>query len=725
MPPSKLQPKLQLKLLPKQNVIIAFLFFLSTVAGGIAPAVLAQDSSPPKKVRLIEYQDDKDAAPKNGLTPSYTPHIPSTDSPLVLPDGSPVKIVKKNQPSPLPRRFEEAPQPLKTAKSEIRTAEVKHDENNTAKVPQIPSSIPKYEPEISTVLAGYTEKDFAAAQIRSGVGTASFLNVIPGVTTQEEVLDGWGEPLSKSRVGDQIAHFYSTEILNHIEVFYKDGEVSSIVIRLDEPFPEKQVRDVLKSELLTSKPVLIPDESGTIIGEVFPEKGVMFLFSDSANKVHLVHQIAIEPITSEPFVLRAEATVNTHPTDARSDLLNALRLNPKDAKAHHLLAQILLLEGQTEAAMIQCSAAIRLDERKPAFHLTLTQIMMRMNRFEEAKIYLEETLVLCERSQHEKARAFCMLGDLYRLCLNPDYEIAIECHSEAIRIASPLTEHRNPATRQQAKDVLFDAHLGAARDVAWGQWDEKEISIKKWLAQAKEYANDPEMLALPRFSREYPFKLAVSELACQVGFTETADVKPFIEQVLNTGELLLQTTKDPLLLRKLKWEIALSMYDGVQICQLRKQYVQALKYGEFAAEYMEAGIEGRRSEVDQYLLGRLYFRLGAIHAIGNKNHRAAIEWFSKAKPVFEKLLPKINPEELGRLGGTLVSMGVSYWETGQREEAVRLTERGLKQIERAVKIGNAEPSEFLIPYTNLSKMYEELGDAENANRYAELLTTVR
>jgi tetratricopeptide (TPR) repeat protein len=761
-----LSPKLLLKALlpkspPEQRVIITPLspvsIFAAAVFGIIIPAaavppVYGQSNSvqndsvqnnvlpltPPKKIPhngndIVKNGTVKSGTVKIGLTPSYTPsNTPSNTSPLVLPDDTPLKITKRNRPGPLPRRFDsttDSALEVKTAEiktSEIRTAETKQNENDNAKVPGIPSSLSKNELESNAVLAAYAEEVKDDPQIHSAVGTASFLNVIPGKTTAEEVLDGWGEPLKKSKLGEQTVHFYSTEILNHIEVLYKNGVAASIIVRLDDPFPEEQVREVLKSELLKSKPVLIPDENGVIIGEVFPEKGVMFLFSgDDDAKVHLVRQIAIEPVTSEPFVLRAEAMLNTHPSDALRDLFDALKINPKDAKANHLLSQIQLLEGQTETAMVQCGAAIRFDERKPAFHLTLAQILVRMNRFEEAKIYIEETLVLCERYPHDKARALSMLGDLYRLCLTPDYEIAVECHSEAIRIASSLTEHQNPAIRQQAKDVLFDAHLGAARDVAWGHWDDKADSIKRWLTQAEEYAADSEMIKIPRFSREYPFKTAVCALACQVGMPETTDVKPFIEKVLHEGELLLQSTNDPLLTKKHQWEIAISLYDGVQICQLRKQYTQALKYGELASEYMEAGIEGRCCEVDQYLLGRLYFRLGAIHAIGNKNHRAAIVWFDKAKPVFEKLMPKINPEELGRLGGTFVSMGVSYWETGQREEAVRLTERGLKQIERAVKIGTAEQSEFLIPYTNLSKMYEELGNAENAERYARLLTTVR
>ncbi|GHT27475.1 hypothetical protein FACS18942_06870 [Planctomycetales bacterium] len=414
MPFPKLTPT---KSPPKHNSITMRIFsasifaaIFSTVIYSTA-AVCAQSTdsllpnnsaplTPPKKVRhnnAVTNNAANNAANNTGgnrLTPSYIPSaIPSNKSPLVLPDDSHLKITKRNQPSPIPRRFADTPvadtsitNTLKFAgSSEIRTAEIKQNEDSKAKVPRIPSFLSKDELASNAVLAGYAEEvkeqeterqknnktagSSDDALIHPEVSTASFLNVIPGITTMEEVLDGWGEPLKKSKLGEQTVHFYSTEILNHIEVLYKNRVVSSIIVNLDEPFPEEQVREVLKSELLKSKPVLIPDENGTIIGEVFPEKSVMFLFSDNAEtdtaKVHLVRQIAIEPVTSEPFVLRAEAMLDTHPSDARRDLFDALKINPKDAKACHLLAQIQLLEGQTDAAMIQCEAAIRLDERRP------------------------------------------------------------------------------------------------------------------------------------------------------------------------------------------------------------------------------------------------------------------------------------------------------------------------------------------------------------------------
>ena len=563
---------------------------------------------------------------------------------------------------------------------------------------------------------------------RPPVVTAVIEGISPGITTLEQLTQLWGAPGLETINGDQTDRFYSLEPLNHIEVTLRGGIVRSIVIRLDSPFPEEEVRAVLQSELLRSKPVQIPDEEGGIIGQIFPEKGVVFLFAPhrAGQRGFFVRQIGIEPVSAEPFVLRAEAVLYDQPMEARRDLQDAVRLKPDHAKAFWLLAQIDLMEGHVESALLYNEKAIQLDEQRPAYHLTFVQALIRMNRIGEAKQYLHETIGICDRFPHERARALVMLGDLYRTNINrqPDHELAYACHEEAIVLATALINHNNPTVRLTAKDVLFDAHLASARAIAWGRWDNREEAIKKWIDRARVLAGDPELLKAQRYSREYPFKISATTLTTLVAMPEKQNIDLYIEDVIDAGNELIKSVNDPILRTKYHWDTSIALYDAVQIFQLREQFSSALKYGELASNYMEIGISGRNSDADSYLLGRLYFRLGVIHAVGNGNHRAAIEWFDLAKPILEGLLPKIDAGALGEFGRMLVSMGVSYWETDKREEAVRLTERGLRQIERGFRANVINASMLLAPYANLAKMYQELGDREQALKYARLAETI-
>ena len=561
---------------------------------------------------------------------------------------------------------------------------------------------------------------------RPPVATAVIEGVSPGVTTAAQLTQLWGDPSLETIAGDQIVRLYSLEPLDHIEVTLRGGIVRSIVINLETPFPEEDVRAVLQSELLRSKPVLIPDETGEIIGEVFPEKGVMFLFAPhrAGQQRYFVRQIGIEPVSADPFVLRAEAVLYDFPTEARRDLQDAIRLKSDHARAFWLLAQIDLMEGHVESALLYNEKAIEFDEQRPAYHLTFVKALIRMNRIEEAKQYLHETIGICDRFPHERARALVMLGDLYRISRQADHALAFECHAEAIRLATSLLNHSNPTIRLTAKDVLFEAHLATAKAIAWGRWDNKGEAITKWIDRARMLARDQELLETPRYSREYPFKIVSTTLTTLAALPEKQNIDVYIEDVIDAGDELIRSVNDPILRTKYHWDTSIALYDAVQIFQLRGQFSAAVRYGELTAQYMERGISGRNSDADSYLLGRLYFRLGVIHAVGNGNHRAAIEWFDSAKPIFERLLPKIDTGALGVFGETLVSMGVSYWETDQREEAIRLTERGLRQIERGVRANVLDPSMQLTPYANLAKMYRILGNQEEALKYSRLADSI-
>ena len=561
----------------------------------------------------------------------------------------------------------------------------------------------------------------STASLRPPVETAVIEGIVPGMSTAEQLNQRWGEPFEESIDGDQVSQSYSMPPLNHIIVTLRGGIVRSIVIHLETPFREEEVRASLHEELLRSKPVLIPDESGGIIGEIFPEKGVMFIFAPqkAQNRGFFVQQIGIEPVSAEPFVLRAEAILHAQPSEAKLDLRDAIRLKSDHARAHWLLAQIELLAGNVESALLSNEKAIQFEEQRPSYHLTFAQALTQMNRVEEAKQYLQETIVICDRFPHERAKALMMLGELYRISLNPDHALAYECHEEAIRIATALLNHNNQTVRLTAKDVLFEAHLATAKAIAWGRWDKKE-RLKMWIDRAKVLARDPELIAAPRYSREYKFKIAACALATLVDVPETLNIDVYVEDVIDAGNELIQSTDDPILRAKFHWDTGISLYDAVQIFQRRQQYSAALRYGELAAKYMEIGMKNRNSEADLLLLGRLYYRLGTFHAVGMNNHRASIEWYDLAKPIYEKLLPKIDVGALEIFGRALVSMGCSYWETDQREEAVRLTERGARQLERGVRERVIDESELGTPYTNLARMYRELGNQKEAAKYMRL-----
>ena len=266
---------------------------------------------------------------------------------------------------------------------------------------------------------------------------------------------------------------------------------------------------------------------------------------------------------------------------------------------------------------------------------------------------------------------------------------------------------------------MIDAHLGAAHDIAWGDWKEKGKAVTRWLERALAIADD--LAKNEGSSQEQVFRVYVRAMAAYVGIRGEIDPQPTVEAAVSTGEQVIAATRDPGHKAQLQWDLGLALYDAMQICQMRSDQDNALKYGQQAAEYMAKAGETKQSSSSAFLLGRLYFRLGAIHATRDHDHRAAAGWFNKALPLLERSAPEeLAAADLGRYGETFVSMGVSYWEAGQRQKAVALSEEGIKWMEQAAKQGTLDRSALSVPYNNLAVMHRKLGESDKADRFQEM-----
>ena len=146
----------------------------------------------------------------------------------------------------------------------------------------------------------------------------------------------------------------------------------------------------------------------------------------------------------------------------------------------------------------------------------------------------------------------------------------------------------------------------------------------------------------------------------------------------------------------------------------------ASKYGELAIEYLERAKQ-KPTAAASYLLGRLYFRIGAVYALRDKNHRAAVSWFDKALPLLEKPLPpgslrrprpaRRNVREHGRF-----LLGRRPARQGRRADPTR---RGADGVGRQAEGCSTRPS-LTVAYSNLATMHRTLGEPENAVRFENM-----
>ncbi len=554
------------------------------------------------------------------------------------------------------------------------------------------------------------------------IETASFNQVTPGISTLDDVKRLWGVAKEVRKQNGLMVYRYVIEPFDHVEVMFYEGKLTSIVVRLNGTFEADTVAAQLS--LSTIRPVLISNELGEILGQAYPERGVMFSFAPSSQPGKpstRVAQIILEPVSAEPFMLRAETALENHPEASLADLEVAAKMAPDNGRIRWLQARAFLLLGEAKKALAAVEEALQREPNSPYYLLTQAQILGQLGRYREATQAAEAAVAQSESKPHLKVRAVCLLGDLASSGPQPDYKRAMQHHSQAVKMAEALTRDPHPAIRQPAKEVLVDAHLGAAQDIAWGVWNNKEVAVAAWLKRASEFAED--LIEHEGGSVEFRFRVATRALAACVGLQGKLDPTPWAEQVARIGEELARIAVSPAQKLQRQRESGLALYDAVQAFQMRNDREAADKFGKRAAEFFEATRPGKDRPADLYLLGRLYFRLGAVRASGESNHQAALEWFDKAASTLQQAAPYVASTERGRLGETFVSMGVSYWEANQRDKAVEITRQGVEIMEKAVQDGSLAKSSLDIAYSNLATMHRQLGQNDLARRYAEKVSS--
>lgn len=545
------------------------------------------------------------------------------------------------------------------------------------------------------------------------VEPAAFNGITPGVSTLQELTQQWGPPKSVVDKGPEAYHLYEIPPFDQIEVHLRNEKVEAIIIRLDKTYPANLVAEHL--ELSQFRPVLVSNPQGEILGQTYPERGVLFSLApagEPGKSSNLVTQIILARVTPEPFILRAETFWETDPENAARDLEEALKLDAKAHRAWWLLARIQKELSKPKEALASAQNAVQLDPANLHYRLVLAEILDEIGQDEPAIQQLEQVVGVSDQRPHIKARALCTLGNVYQTMTTPDYKKALDYHFEAVKVAQPLRTDPHPAIRVAAKEVLVDAHLGAALDIAWGAWEQKDSVVPRWLERAMALAQD--LIDSEHQSAEKLFRVSATALATSVAMPQTISPTLWIE-TMDRAFQQLEAELSHVRQVRLKWDYGIALYDAVQCFQVKGQHDLAQRYGEQAIQMLEAGLQDRQPNGgDLYLVGRLYFRLGAVHAIQNKDHKQALTYFDKAIPLFRQAMRDLPETSTGRLGETLVSMGVSYWETGEREKALSLTEEGLQLMEKAVQLGLLSDSALDVPRGNLQTMRQVSGKLARA-----------
>lgn len=554
-------------------------------------------------------------------------------------------------------------------------------------------------------------------EVAPHAGTMSFNGVEPGKTSVAGMKEKWGDPETAAVDGTTGLLTYAIPPFKQIDVTTEDNLVTSIVVYLDPPMLPGKVANELKLRDFT--PVPIPDDTGQLLGQVYPERGVLFGFAAN-TKLPQVAQIVVEPLTGEPFVLRALYDFQHRYSANLEDLDFALNMNTNDAQAHWVKSRVLVQIGRYDEALKEAEAAARLDPSVTAYLLQQARALGIVGRHDEAKKLIDGLAAPADLPQQEKAQVASIMGWLLAGGSPADFKAAIQHYQAALDLAGPLVTDRRFEIRRVAKQVLVEANAGIGLCVALGNYQRKDEVAAKWFDRATAYAE--QFVGGDNGPKDLTLKIAGIKLAAYASISGGVDPSRAAEDAIQTSRQLIAWSDDPLFKNHVEWLLGSALMDAVRVEHVRGQHLDALRYAEMAVGPLEsAAAERQLTPGEQFSMGRFYFLAGAVHAVKKQDHEEAAKWYGKALPLMTS--PVAVPTDslaTGRLGEWMVSMGVTFWEVDDKQKALEMTERGADLIKRAVSDGVMKTPALAVPYANLAAMHKAMGNGDQATNYSSL-----
>jgi len=546
------------------------------------------------------------------------------------------------------------------------------------------------------------------------IDPASFRGALPGKTSRAELDATWGprEPV----VEDDAEGVATWKIapFDRVAVSFSGDTVATIRIKLAEPMP---IADLARQlEIADLRTVGIRDQQDAVIGEVYPERGVILSLEPGTRQATA---ILIEPLDPDAFVLRAEEELDSCSAYALADLQHAVQIDPDHVRAHRMLLAMASSQGRWSEALGHAESLARLDPESPLVRLRHASVLLALDRPAEARTIIERVQAGAEQPPLVAAQAARLLGRVALAGKAPDHRAAVEHFTAAIKAAAPLLSKPNSRLEAPVREILLDAHLGTALAIAEGTWQQKSRVIPKWILRSetlvKDFSGDPTKRQV------LELQLCRGALAVAAGSTESIEPLPWVKRMLELRDRIGETVADPWRRRQIDWDVGQGLTDAITAAQIRGDASDMLDNATLTAAYLERGSEQRElTDREQKELGELMFRIGILHSLQRGDHATAVTWFDRAIPLWVDNDRFAREGELGRLGESYVSMAISYWQVERREDALELSRQGVDLMVTAVDERQLEERALAVAYGNLATMYAEQGDEEQSRNYAEM-----
>ena len=583
----------------------------------------------------------------------------------------------------------------------------------------------------STITTADTDKTNDNTATTSFVFQGSrFQGVMPGVTPNSKIVEILGEPRAKIETGGRVVNVYAIEPYDRVGIVLRGDIADSIHLHYKQPVNLKQAASELGLDPITAVTQTTSAAHEFLL--TWPDEGISLHFQPTAG-VDLVSRVAFTTAQPDAFLLRGLNRQWRDYNGALHDARAVQTLDPRREEAYRLEAQVALRMGQTDVAKEAIAEALALTST--TIDLLLLQVQVATaNELDGLILQIRAIRNDVQLPPLTRAKAAYAMGQINAKLATPNYKQAFRFHSEANQRARGLLQSTELAEQFGALELMVNAHLAIAHDIAYGEYtiEEKNRAVPKWIELSWKFT--AHLLANKYHDRALGLDVCRTSLDLLKKLGKTVPLEVWEDRITQQAASVKQlkgASKE--FLDHMRWQQAMALYHATIIARQGKDGNRVQQLGLAAYQLFRGPLTAMTktghwdsTPTNAAMIG-LCYTLGSVEAIDNLDHAKAVQWYGQALQYLET--PNIQPfavehsisqsHGLGWQGERLVSMGLSYWSTGNKTQGLRLTQRGIAWIETAVRDHGFPNQHLKIPYSNLAVMTKSLEQRQDIQNIAD------
>ena len=557
-----------------------------------------------------------------------------------------------------------------------------------------------------------------------------FQGVMPGVTPNSKIAELLGEPRAKIETGGRVVNVYAIEPYDRVGIVLRGDVADSIHLHYKQPLNLKQAASELGHDPTTAVTQTTSTPHEFLL--TWPDEGISLHFQRS-DGVNVVSRVAFTTAQPDAFLLRGLNRQWRDYNGALHDARAVQSLDPRREEAYRLEAQVALRMGHPTIAKKAIAEALTVTTATIDLLLLQVQVATTATELDGLMLQIRAIRNNVQLPSLTRAKAAFAMGQINTKQSSPNYKLALGFHSEANQRARGLLKSSELAEQFSALELMVNSHLAIAHDIAYGEYtaEEKSRTVPKWIELSWKFT--AHLLANNYHDQALGLDVCRSSLELLKKLDNSAPLEVWedriTQQAANISQLKGTSTE---FLDHMRWQQAMALYHATIIARQGKDGNRVQQLG-LAGYQLFRGPLTAKTKTKRWdsistkaaMIG-LCYTLGSVEAIDNLDHVKAIQWYDQTlqyldTPNIQQFAAKQSTKQatgLGWHGERLVSMGLSYWATGNKTQGLRLTQQGISWIETAVRDYGFPNHHLKIPYSNLAVMTKSIEQRQDIQNIA-------